>query len=220
MILEVACFSKEASLLADISGADRIEFCLDYAAGGISPSVSEMEDIKKLIKKPVFVMIRPRKGDFFYSPDETGQMLKTINHMKNAGADGFVFGILNSDNEINIKDSIKLIDAASPLPCTFHRAFDQTPDLFLTLERTIDCGFKRILCSGGSGNAIDNYGTLRRLCEKASDRIVIMPGGGVRGLDIDVLKTTGALEFHSSCITSVVEMPDPEEINLIKTRLK
>lgn len=219
MILEVACFSKEASFSADISGADRIEFCLDYEAGGISPSVSDVEEIRRIIQKPVFVMVRPRKGNFLYSPDETVQMLNTIYQMKSAGADGFVFGILDSENEINIKDSIKLIDAASPLPCTFHRAFDQTPDLFRTLERLIDCGFKRILCSGGKGNAIDNTETLRRLSEKASDRIVIMPGGGIRAMDIDILKTTGAFEFHSSCITGIADMPDPEEIKLIKANL-
>ncbi|MGF1586332.1 MAG: copper homeostasis protein CutC [Bacteroidales bacterium] len=219
MILEVACFSKEASFLADISGADRIEFCLDYAAGGLSPSVSDVEEICRIIQKPVFVMIRPGKGNFLYSPDETEQMLNTIYQMKSAGADGFVFGILDSENEINIKDSVKLIDAASPLPCTFHRAFDQTPDLFRTLERVIDCGFKRILCSGGKGNAIDNIDILGRLCQKASGRIIIMPGGGIRGADIDTLKTTGALEFHSSCITQISDMPDPEEIKLIKENL-
>lgn len=219
MILEVACFSKEASFLADISGADRIEFCLDYEAGGISPSVSDVEEICRIIQKPVFVMVRPRKGNFLYSPDETGQMLNTIYQMKSAGADGFVFGILDSENEINIKDSIKLIDAASPLPCTFHRAFDQTLDLFRTLERLIDCGFKRILCSGGKGNAIDNIEMLGRLGEKASDRIVIMPGGGIRGMDIDILKTTGAFEFHSSCITGTDNMPDPDEIKIIKAHL-
>jgi copper homeostasis protein len=219
MILEVACFSKEASLLADISGADRIEFCIDYAAGGISPSVSDVEEICRIIKKPVFVMVRPRKGNFIYSPDETGQMLNTIYQMKSAGADGFVFGVLDAENDINMNDCIKLVDAASPLPCTFHRAFDQTPELFLSLELIIDCGFKRILSSGGIGNAIDNTDMLRRLNEKASGRIVIMPGGGIRGIDIDVLKTTGALEFHSSCITRISDMPDPEEIKLIKENL-
>jgi copper homeostasis protein len=219
MILEVACFSKEASLLADISGADRIEFCLDYAAGGISPSESDVEEICGIIEKPVFVMVRPRRGNFLYSPDETGHMLNTIKQMKSAGADGFVFGILDAENEVNMKDCIKLIDAASPLPCTFHRAFDQTSDLFRSLECIIDCGFKRILCSGGIGNAIDNTDILRRLVEKASERIVIMPGGGIRGVDIDVLKTSGALEFHSSCITGKDSIPDPDEIKLIKTQL-
>lgn len=220
MILEVACFSIEAAVIAEKAGADRIEFCLDYAVGGVSPPVSDVVEIKKKTVIPVFVMIRPRQGNFFYTNEEIRIMTGMIDEMKDAGADGFVFGVLKPDNELNVKECKKLVNKAYPLPCTLHRAFDDTPDLMVTLQHAIDSGFKRILCSGGKGNAPDNIDMLTDLVEKAAERIIIMPGGGIRSKDIPAIRISGTGEFHTSSITGSGYIPDPEEIRKIKFELK
>lgn len=137
---------------------------------------------------------------------------------------GFVFGVLSCHPErsrrIYIDKSInqQLVKSINGLPCTFHRAFDHTENLFESLEDIIDCGFTRILCSGGKGNAIDNIETLKKLNEAAKGRITIMPGGGVRSTNIEKLLETGCKEFHSSGIING-EIADAQEIICIKNTL-
>ena len=221
MTLEIACFSLKGAEIALKAGADRIEFCQNYAAGGISPPVEEVVQVKQITGKPVFVMVRPRSGHFVYNNQEIRQMHVTMETMKSAGADGFVFGIVDSDNELNLKACKNLIRRASPLPCTLHRAFDNIPDKIKSLQLAVDCGFSRILTSGGVGYAADNLGILARLVEESSDRIIIIPGGGLRSSNIDkIIKHTRAREYHSACITKKgIPLPDPLQINFIKNRL-
>ena len=221
MTLEIACFSLKGAEIAVKAGADRIEFCHNYAAGGISPPVEEVEQVKQVTGKPVFVMIRPRPGNFVYNNQEIKQMHANIEAMKSAGADGFVFGVVDSDNLLNVKECKNLISRSSPLPCTLHRAFDNIPDKIKSLQLSVDCGFSRILTSGGVGYAVDNLGMLARLVEESSGRIIIIPGGGLRSSNIDIIiKHTGAGEYHSACITKKgIPLPDPLEIKIIKDRL-
>ncbi len=221
MTLEIACFSLKGAEIAVKAGADRIEFCHNYAAGGISPPAKEVEQVKQVTGKPVFVMIRPRPGNFVYNNEEIRQMHANIESMKSAGADGFVFGVVDSYNALNEKECRKLISRASPLPCTLHRAFDNIPDKIKSLQLAFDCGFSRILTSGGAGNAIDNLVMLAKLVEESSGRIIIIPGGGLRSSNIDtIIKHTGAREYHSACITKKgITLPDPLEINILKERL-
>lgn len=220
MILEIASFSIEAAEIAASHGADRIEFCHNYEQGGISPPFQEVEELTKKISSPVYVMIRPRPGNFTYSSSELTGMKNSIVAMKKAGAHGFVFGVLTSENELDVKNCSELINTAKPLPCTLHRAFDDTPDNIKTLQAAIDCGFKRILSSGGKGSVVENIKTLELLIRKASDQIIIMPGGGLRSHSMDLLKEAGATEFHSSCIIGQLTiLPDTEEIRLLKYKL-
>lgn len=220
MILEIASFSIEAAEIAASHGADRIEFCHNYEEGGVSPPLTEVKELTTKIHNPVFVMIRPRPGNFTYSSSELSVMKANIIAMKQVGADGFVFGILNSENELDIKNCSDLVNTAMPLPCTLHRAFDDTPDNIKTLQAAVDCGFARILSSGGKGSVVENIKTLELLIRKASDQIIIMPGGGLRSNSMDLLKEAGAREFHSSCITGrQTLLPDSEEIKLLKNKL-
>lgn len=221
MLLEVACFSLDAVKVVAGSDADRIEYCFDYASGGVTPPIADIVKIRQITEKPLFVMIRPRAGDFEYNNEEIKNMHGLIKEFKAAGADGFVFGITDFNNELNMEENHRLISMAYPLPCTLHRAFDMVPDKHKSLEQAIDCGFSRILTSGGVGNAVDNIGILARLVTKASGRINIIPGGGLRSSNIDiVINSCGAKEYHSACITNTgTLLPDPREINLIKAKL-
>lgn len=221
MLLEVACFSLDAIKVVAGSDADRIEYCSDYASGGVTPPLADIAKIRQITAKPLFVMIRPRAGSFKYNTDEIKIMHGLIEEFKAAGADGFVFGITDLNNELNMEENRRLITRAYPLPCTLHRAFDIVPDKHKSLEQAIDCGFSRILTSGGAGNAVDNTGILARLLTKASNRIIIIPGGGLRSYNIDILiNKSGAEEYHSACITNTgTLLPDPREINIIKARI-
>ena len=149
IILEAPVFTLEAAMLAADFGIDRLELCADFGEGGTTPGAGMLAYLKSKVQIPIFVMIRPRGGDFIYSSDELEVMRKEISILKALGADGFVFGILKSDGKVDTEANHSLIKMADGLPCTFHRAFDASSNLDESLEKVIDCGFLRILTSGG-----------------------------------------------------------------------
>jgi copper homeostasis protein len=198
-ILEIAVFSAEAGVIASRSGADRLELCSAYAEGGLTPSLGTLRFVKEHATCPVFVMIRPRGGDFCYSDMEIEVMKHDILHSKEAGADGIVFGILNKDFTINENATRTLVQLAHPLPVTFHRAFDICHQPLRALETLIACGVKRILTSGQKSSAVEGAEFVAELNRKSKGRIVIMPGAGINsGNIIDLVKSTGCSEFHAS----------------------
>lgn len=218
--LEIACFNLESALIAEENGADRIELCENYKEGGLFPNETLLKKVLDKTTIPVFVMIRPRPGNFVYSPDEIEIMKQQIQLCKKLNCDGVVFGLLNSDTTINTAACKQLVKLAEPLPCTFHRAFDQVNDSSSALEQIIDCGFKKILTSGVSTNAITGKNSLRELIQKAAERIVIMPGGGIRSSHIrELADFSGAEEFHSAAIISTEEIANAEEIKKLKSNL-
>lgn len=217
MQLEVACFSLRDAILAAKSGADRIELCEDYDVGGITPSESDIKKAHEQIKLPIFVMIRPFVSNFVYSNEEIEQMKEQILFCKQQKCDGVVFGILDKYNKVNKEQCKKLVELASPMQCTFHRAFDETPEIFEALEDVIACGFSRILSSGGRGNAFTNMGTLKKLIERASGRVIIMPGGGIRSGNIKkIISETGCKEIHTAAIDPLSHNLIVEEISIMK----
>ncbi|HEU4717990.1 MAG TPA: copper homeostasis protein CutC [Bacteroidia bacterium] len=198
-ILEIAAFSPEAAIIAANAGADRIELCSAYAEGGLTPSLSAMEFVKQNVRIPVFIMIRPRGGDFVYSEIEKAVMKQDILHAKNTGADGIVLGVLTKENHVDELLLKELVHLCSPLPVTFHRAFDLCPDPFEAMETLIRCGVKRILTSGQKATAEKGGGTIAALHEKANGKIILMPGAGISPANIFALmKKTGCAEFHAS----------------------
>jgi copper homeostasis protein len=216
--LEIACFDSDSALVASSAGADRIELCEDAEVGGTTPSVTSLSGIRDRITIPIFVMIRPRGGDFVYSEDEFQQMKASITQLKPI-ADGFVFGILDRDSKVDMRRTSELVALAHPLQCTFHRAFDQTVDLFQALDDIVNCGLQSILTSGGKSTAIQGCDMLARLVDKAQGTIVIMPGGGVRSANVEELRRrTKAISYHSSAligneqVSSVVEILRLKEI--------
>lgn len=202
MILESPVFTVEAAIIASEAGADRLELCSNFAEGGETPGAGMLSFLKQRISQPIFVMIRPRGGDFVYSEDEITVMKEEIIQLKKLGADGFVFGILNRNGTLNKQACRELIHQAAGKPCTLHRAFDVSSELQATLEDAIDCGYHRILTSGGAENVGDGLDQITQLLNQAGERIIIMPGGGMKPEFVEPLSNTGFLkEIHASCKT-------------------
>ncbi len=197
-IVEVVTGSVYSSIQAEKGGAGRIELCSALAMAGVSPNTAMLEAIKQQVSIPVFVMVRPREGDFTYSAIEFDIMKKEIEQAKRSGADGFVFGILNKDGSVNLSQTKELVDYCAPYPVTFHRAFDCTPDLDEALETVIESGCTRILTSGGKASIIEGIDNLKRLNEKANGRITIMPGGGIRPDTFHQVFDKDIKEYHLS----------------------
>ena len=215
-ILEIACFNLESALAAQRAGADRIELCDDYASGGITPPFDTISKARQLLSISLYVMIRPRRGNFIYSGTEIDEMKTAILFCKKNGVDGIVFGILTEENKIDTKKCSELIKLAEPMQATLHRAFDRADAPMQTLEDAIHCGFTRILTSGQKHSAPDGATLISELIIKCSDRISIMPGGGVRAANIVELKSmTSAKEFHSSALTADHKI-DENEIRQMK----
>jgi copper homeostasis protein len=197
--LEIAVFSVEAALAAIEVGADRIEFCENPHEGGTTPSFGSLSTLITLTSKPVFPIIRPRGGDFLYTKNEFNAMRSDVLMARKLDYPGIVLGLLNADGSIDTERTKRLVDLASPMEVTFHRAFDRCKDPFKALEDIIATGCKRILTSGQVPNAVDATPLLKKLVEQAGDRIIIMPGSGVRSNNIiEIIQATGAKEIHSS----------------------
>ena len=198
--LEIAVFSVEAAVTALKAGAHRIEFCENPQEGGTTPSYGSLKTLRSYTTQPVFPIIRPRGGDFFYSRSEFEVMKADLLIIKELGYLGAVIGLLNADGSIDTKRTKELVDIAGPsMQISFHRAFDRCNDPLIALEEIIETGCKRILTSGQVPNVADAIPLLKKLVEQAGDRIIIMPGSGVRSNNIkEILETTGAKEIHSS----------------------
>ncbi len=199
ILLEIAVFNIESALQAMNAGADRIEFCENPQEGGTTPSYGALQVLAKLATTPVFPIIRPRGGDFLYSTYEFESMKEDLIMIKALDFPGAVIGLLNSDGSIDIDRTSELVEIAGAMEITFHRAFDRCNNAVKGVEAIIQTGCKRILTSGQVPNANDALPILKQLVDQAGDRIIIMPGSGVRANNIDhIIQTTGAKEIHSS----------------------
>ena len=198
--LEIAVFSIEAALDELNAGADRVEFCENPMEGGTTPSYGSLATLSMLTEKPVFPIIRPRGGDFLYTRNEFESMKSDVLMAKKLGYPGIVIGLLNTDGTIDTARTKELVDLAGmEMEVTFHRAFDRCHDPVHALEAIIKTGCKRILTSGQVPNAADNLPLLKKLIDQSDNRIIIMPGSGVRANNIkDIITNTGATEMHSS----------------------
>ena len=148
MIIEVCAESYEYALKAEKAGADRIELCKDLHLDGLTP---DYESAKRTIDKlniPVFILIRPRQGDFIYSDEEFELMKDDIIKFKEIGCKGIVSGVLNDDNSIDIERTKDLIELSRPLEFTFHRAFDVVNNPLIEIENLIEMRVDRVLTSG------------------------------------------------------------------------
>jgi copper homeostasis protein len=198
-LLEICSFNLASALIAQASGADRIELCASPAEGGVTPSPGIIRSAREQLRIPIYPIIRPRGGDFCYSDEEFRIMLRDIDYCKQVGCNGVVIGMLNADGSVDQARCARLVEAAYPLGVTFHRAFDWAANPFEALETIIQMGCERILTSGQRPTAEEGAGLIDQLVREADDRIVIMPGSGVRADNIERLaEMTGASEFHTS----------------------
>ena len=201
---EICANSVASCIAAQKGGADRVELCAGIPEGGTTPSFGMIRNARECIDIALNVIIRPRGGDFLYSENELREMVSDIQAAKELGADGLVFGCLCPDGSVDMKAMAVLMEAAGDTPVTFHRAFDHTSDPFKALEDIISLGCTRILTSGCRPTALEGADLLAQLVEKASDRIIIMPGCGVREGNIaEIARLSGAREFHFSARESV-----------------
>ncbi|GEN65590.1 MULTISPECIES: copper homeostasis protein CutC [Chryseobacterium] len=217
--IEIACFNPESAVIAFENGADRIELCDGLSEGGTTPGVEVTQELREKINIPIFVMIRPRGGDFTYSEAEFEQMKNDLIQLKSLKVDGFVFGILNENDEVNTEQNKALVKLATPLPCTFHRAFDRAKGLEESLEKVIECGFTTILTSGQKPNVSEGKENLKKLVELSNGRIEILVGGGLRSTNIEEIRAlTHAGYFHSSAITDGGAFANAGEVVALKTK--
>ncbi len=198
-IIEIATSDFSTTKAAVEGGADRIELCDNLADGGTTPSFGMIKKCREAFHIALYPIIRPRGGDFLYNDEEFSIMLQDVKLCKELGCDGVVIGLLHADGTIDVKRSAQLVEAAYPMGVTFHRAFDRCKDPYAALEQIIEMGCERILTSGQKPAAPDGVELIADLNKLADDRIIIMPGSGVRKENIKMLADkTGCTEFHSS----------------------
>lgn len=196
---EICIDSVQSAINAAEAGAHRVELCDNLFEGGTTPSAGMISRVKKYADIKVFVIIRPRGGDFLYSAHEVDVMMEDIKIARDLGADGIVSGALTKDGEIDIHTTEKLIKQSGDLPFTFHRAFDMCQNPFQSMDQLIQLGATRILTSGLKQTAEQGQDLIKELIEKAADKIIIMPGSGIKPNNIGLIANkTGAKEFHFS----------------------
>ncbi|MGA7080628.1 MAG: copper homeostasis protein CutC [Terriglobales bacterium] len=199
VFLEICVDSVQSALAAERGGANRIELCSSLFDGGTTPSAGMISTVRDRVAINLYVMIRPRGGDFCYTDDEFAVIKRDIATAKELRSDGVVLGILHQDGGVDVARCRELLEHARPLKATFHRAFDMTRDLRQSLEDIIALGFDRVLTSGGEQKAQDAIPVIRQLCEAASNRIALMIGSGVNSGNVrELISQTGVREVHAS----------------------
>jgi len=203
-LLEVAANSVASALAAQEGGAGRVELCAALELGGVTPSYAEIATARDRLVIPLYVLIRPRAGDFLYNDFECEVMQRDVEACVALGCDGVVLGVLDAAGQVDKARCRALIAAAGRLGVTFHRAFDMVADQAQALEAVIGLGCERVLSSGGQASAVEGAARLRALVAQADGRVVVMPGAGIHAGNIASLaQATGASEFHASAKRSL-----------------
>lgn len=198
-LLEICCDSVASALTAAANGADRIELCENLAQGGVTPSFGKVQLALELLDIPVFVLVRPRKADFLYTEEEFQIMLYDIENLKAQGVQGIVSGVLLPDGRIDLARTRQLVEAAHPLPFTFHRAFDMCLSPSEAIEQLVELGVRRILSSGAAPTALEGKRNLTTFARQAAGRISIMACGELLPDNIGAIATiSGIQELHSA----------------------
>jgi len=198
MIIEICANSYQSALNAEAAGASRIEICSELFVGGVTPSYGLIKQVVKSISISVFVLIRPRSGNFTYSEEEFEIMKQDIQISKDLGCHGIVSGVLNEDNAVDLMRTNELVKLSKPLPFTFHRAFDCVLKPHEALEELINLRVDRILTSGQETSAEKGLNLLQELKDKAKGRITILPGSGINSENVLAFKKAGFSEIHTS----------------------
>ncbi len=197
VVVEVCVDSVESAVAAQQGCAARVELCSALLEGGLTPGQGVVQVAREQLTLGLQVMVRPRGGDFLYSDVEFDVMRREIDMARTHRADGVVFGVLRPNGTVDVSRTRELIDRARPLVVTFHRAFDVTRDPFEALDTLMELGVERVLTSGQEASALEGVDLLRRLVERAGDRLIVMPGGGIHERSLPrILRETGAREVH------------------------
>ena len=201
MIFEICVDSIAGVRAAKAAGADRAELCADLLEGGITPSLGMIRQARTIPGIGLHVMIRPRGGDFLFDDDEFAIMRSDIETAKAEGADGVVIGLLTAAGEVDAARTRELIALARPLSVTFHRAFDVAAEPFRALEALIELGVDRVLTSGQEASVLEGLPLIVELMNRASNRIIVMPGGGITERNVDRLVAAASpREIHFAAL--------------------
>lgn len=211
--LEICAANLASALTAQRAGAQRIELCSGLDAGGLTPSAGLIRAAVAALNIPVHVLIRPREGDFCYSPEEVAVMCDDIRLCREMGAAGVVIGALDEEGNLDAGAMQSMLDVADNLHVTCHRAFDSTPDAAAALEQLIAWGIGRVLSSGQATTAYEGRFLLKKLVQQAEGRIAVMPGAGISPKNIgDISTETGARDFHMTGRRKVTRTLPGQEI--------
>lgn len=203
-LLEVCAGDLESVRAAAEGGAARVELCSALGEGGVTPSIGFIRQALLVPGLRVHVLIRPRGGDFLYTPEEVNAMVADIEACREAGAHGVVIGALTPDGDIDLPSCRRMIEAAGEMSVTFHRAFDLCRNPEEALDTIIELGCDRLLTSGQAATALEGTPLLRRLHDRAAGRLVILAGGGVTPDNAaDILIGSGTNEVHASARAGV-----------------
>jgi copper homeostasis protein len=201
-VLEIAANSLGSALAAQEGGADRIELCADLSEGGTTPSCGTIAVTRDRLRIPMYVLIRPRAGDFCYDAREIDVMLRDIDMCARLGCDGVVIGALDTQGDVDEAVCRELMGAAGKLGVTFHRAFDVARDQTRALDTIIELGVERVLTSGGEANALAGAERIAGFVKQAGSRLRVMAGAGLDAGNIrEVAIRSNAHEFHGSAST-------------------
>lgn len=199
MKLEICVDSYESLINAQKGGADRIELCSALEIGGLTPTYGLLKQASKLEDIEIFVMIRPRSGDFYYNSKELETIKLDIDAAKDLQLDGIVIGILDQEGRLDIDRLSEIVEYAKPLKVALHRAFDVAKNPEEDIEKLISIGIIRILSSGRESNALAGADFLANLQTTYGNRIEIMPGSGVTSTNLpDLHKITACKTYHMS----------------------
>jgi copper homeostasis protein len=198
-ILEVCAFNIQSCIIAEKAGAYRVELCDNPVEGGTTPSYGTIKRTREKISIKLYPILRPRCGNYYYDDDELAIIRQDIAICRELGCDGISIGVQKINGEIDIDTLKEFVELAYPMRVTCNRAFDATPDPFQALEDIIAAGCERILTSGQKSGAPEAGELLGKLVKQAGDRIIIMPGAGIRASNIKkLMDESGAKEFHGS----------------------
>ena len=199
IVLEVAANSLASALAAQAGGADRVELCENLGEGGCTPSYGTLVLARERLHIPLYVLIRPRSGDFVYSPDEWEVMRRDVALCRQVGCDGVVIGALDANGNVDVAGCAMLMAEAGGMGVTFHRAFDCVSDRRTALQQVIALGCERILTSGGADSAPQGAARIAEDVAQASGRLALMAGAGVTAGNVTALvQATGVRDVHAS----------------------
>jgi copper homeostasis protein len=195
--VEVCLDSADSAVAAQAGGAQRVELCDNLIEGGTTPSLGSIRATRRAIDIDLMIMIRPRGGDFCYSPLEVEAMLADIEVARTEGAQGVVFGVLTPEGEVDRELTARLVEAAGPMQVTFHRAFDVCRDPFAALESLVELGVHRVLTSGQEPTVLEGLDLITELVHRAGERILVMPGCGITPRNVEkICRQAKPKEIH------------------------
>ena len=196
--VEICVTSIDEAVAAESGGASRVELCSWLELDGLTPDPELIAGVRHHLSIPIFVMIRPRAGDYVWDESELALMRREILRARTLGADGIVTGALTSTGQVDEEAMQALVRAARPLPVTFHRAVDLTPDPVEAIEALLSLGVDRVLSSGGAATARGGAAALAAMVRRAGEALTVVAAGNVRADHAAwLVQETGVREIHA-----------------------